>query len=526
MDITILLVDDEAIDLEWLKVRVAGSGQSSLRIAGTARSGFTALKMMEQERIDIILSDIRMPIMTGTEFARKAKEINPAVHIAFISGHEDFGYAKEAIQLNASGYLLKPVEDSELQETIAQLCAKVKADREASTSVTEATSLMQREALLRWFRSPSPWQTDERLLRFLEPLLQGGAAAALIEVDDLERKTQSFAPEQQRKLDLDVECFIREYVQAERLGIFMSGLDKRFLLIVTSGEELSRAVLEDMIRAFREQFEFTMTVGLGRSAATPEVLHDSFAEAESALNMKWVLGKNKLIVHHGSDLTFKSGLSAQADAIVDEMVPAMLEYDLVKIDDCLIRLFGQSDAAALPKSASYDLIFRATSKLHTDLQNMGENLYELLNWESHMPQELFEFETIQDLISWLRRRFFEVSELLFLKRRRQERKLIGDITRYVEERLEHKVTLREVAAQFDFTPNYLGQLFKAETGVAFSDFLNDLRMKRACALLDDPRMKVYEIAERIGYKNIIYFNRQFKQIMGMTPGEYRKKHKI
>ncbi|MCM3746324.1 response regulator [Paenibacillus pasadenensis] len=526
MEITILLVDDEAIDLEWLKVRVAGSGQSSLRIAGTARSGFAALKIMEQERIDIILSDIRMPIMTGTEFAHKAKEINPSVQIVFISGHEDFSYAKEAIKLNASGYLLKPVEDSELQDTIAKLCAKVLADREASTSVTEATSLMQREVLLRWFRSPSPWQTDERRLRFLEPLLQGGAAAALIEVDDLERKTQSYTPEQQRKLAFDVEQFIAGYVETEQLGIAMNGLDNRAVLLATCGEELYRTALEDMIRSFREQFDFTMTIGIGRFATEPEVLHDSFAEAESALNMKWVLGKNKLILHHGSDLSFNTGLSAQADAIVDEMVPAMLEYDLVTIDDCLIRLFGQSDTAALPKTASYDLIFRVTSKLHADLKNMGENLYELLNWESHMPLELFEFETIQDLVSWLRRRFFEVSELLFMKRRRQERKLIGDITRYVEERLEHKVTLREVAAKFDFTPNYLGQLFKAETGVAFSDFLNDMRMKRACALLDDPLMKVYEIAERIGYKNIIYFNRQFKQIMGMTPGEYRKKHKI
>ena len=98
---------------------------------------------MEQERIDLILSDIRMPIMSGMEFARKAKEINPHVHIIFISGHQDFGYAKEAIQLNASGYLLKPVDDNELNEMLIQLCAKIEKERKQHISLSETLSLVQ-----------------------------------------------------------------------------------------------------------------------------------------------------------------------------------------------------------------------------------------------------------------------------------------------------------------------------------------------------------------------------------------------
>ena len=126
----------------------------------------------------------------------------------------------------------------------------------------------------------------------------------------------------------------------------------------------------------------------------------------------------------------------------------------------------------------------------------------------------------------IRRRFFELSELLYIKRTRQNRKLIGEIIDYAEERIEQKVTLKEVAARFDFTPNYLGHLFKEETGQNFSDFLIERRMKRVCELLLNPTLKIYEIADRVGYKNIIYFNRQFKQSTGMTPGEYRKKHNV
>ena len=109
---------------------------------------------------------------------------------------------------------------------------------------------------------------------------------------------------------------------------------------------------------------------------------------------------------------------------------------------------------------------------------MNVDFYEILNWNSHQPAVLFQSETIHDILSWLRRRFFELSELLYLKNQRQKRKLIEEITSYVEGKLEHKITLNEVAAHFDFTPNYLGHLFKVETNTLFSDFLSELRMKR------------------------------------------------
>ena len=138
---------------------------------GIAISGFAALKIMEQKRIDLILSDIRMPIMSGMEFARKAKEINPHVHIIFISGHQDFSYAKEAIQLNASGYLLKPVDDGELNDMLIQLCSKIENERKQDISLSETLSLVHQELLLRWFNEPTSGQVETHLHSFLNTIV-------------------------------------------------------------------------------------------------------------------------------------------------------------------------------------------------------------------------------------------------------------------------------------------------------------------------------------------------------------------
>ncbi len=101
-------------------------------------------------------------------------------------------------------------------------------------------------------------------------------------------------------------------------------------------------------------------------------------------------------------------------------------------------------------------------------------------------------------------------------------RLIEEIERYVEEHLEEKITLKEAAQHFAFSPNYLGYLFKEATGENFSDFLIRKRIDLACKMLQDPRLKIYEIAERLGYASLPYFTRQFKQQIGISPGYFRK----
>lgn len=100
-------------------------------------------------------------------------------------------------------------------------------------------------------------------------------------------------------------------------------------------------------------------------------------------------------------------------------------------------------------------------------------------------------------------------------------KLIARIVGYMAERLDQPLTLKEVADEFAFSPNYLGQLFKESTGRTFHEYLVSLRMERACELLRDPRLRIYEVAHRVGYRYMPYFSRQFKETYRMTPVEFR-----
>jgi two-component system response regulator YesN len=524
MEMNILLVDDEAVDLEWLRRRVAGNERIAIQSVRTASSGFEALKILEQHPIDVVLSDIRMPIMSGMEFVRKAKSIHPHVQVVFISGHQDFAFAKEAIQLGASGYLLKPVDDAELHETLVELAAKLERVQLERMSLTETLSLVNQELLLRWFREGTPEQAEAHVRSLLTPLVQAGAAVAIVEVDDLAWKLERLTEGERHSFATRVGDYIQGFAKDRQVGTIIGGRDHRFVVLTTAPEDERKLLLEQLIESFRRAFDFTITIGTGKTARGADELHASYRQAKAALDIKWILGKNRLI-QDDSVASPKEKMAADVEDVVNRMLRAMLEYDLVTVDDCLLELFG-GDRPLSRKNEIYDLIVRINSKLHAELQQMNEHLYEILKWDSHQPDVLFQFETVHDIVSWLRRRFFELSELLYMKRQKQKRGIVHKVTEFVKERLDQKITLNEVAAHFGFTPNYLGHLFKTETNQLFSDFLNELRMKRVCELLEDPTKKIYEIADQVGYKNIIYFNRQFKQYAGVSPGEYRKRNKL
>lgn len=523
----ILLVDDESIDLEWLKRRVSGYAET-LDVAGAATSAFAALEVLQERPVDILLTDIRMPIMSGLELAARAKQLQPAIKIAFVSGHDDFDYAKQAIKVNAGAYLLKPVDDGELYDTLRELSRQLDEERqlaEAGKQLQETLPLIERELLLGWLEGATTGQA-ERIAQAALQLLGSAPsmAVALVEIDDWERTWCRQPEERQHELAAGLFAALESACGERRIGICVR--DKRHGMAIVSGcgrEELL-AFAGEWVEAVRSRFGATVTVGVGGHVRQPDELRASYGQARQALKDKLFLGKNRVIAHI-ADKPQAGGGEIDLDAASLAMFQDMREYRLLAIDDGLEKLFREAEQFG-EKATIIHLVVQFISRLHMHCQQLNENLFELLHWEQVQLNVMFQFETIHDMKSWLRRQLFELSELLYVKSQKMSRKIIDSILAYIDSRLEAKLTLKEVAGHFEFSPNYLGQLFKEETGEHFSDYLIRARINRSCELLLDPMLKVYEIADRMGYKNILYFNRQFKTVTGMTPGDYRKRHKV
>ncbi|QMV43514.1 response regulator [Cohnella cholangitidis] len=518
----VLLADDEVLDLEGMRKFIPWQ-EMGLEVVEAVNNGFAACEVIEREHIDILVTDIRMPNMSGLELAKKALEKQENLRIIFVSGHQDFNYVKQAISLNAHGYVLKPMDDKELIESLNKLCLDLnrkKKVRDTEEAYKQMVPIVKNEYLMQLLDGPSDSNASEWLEKEYQlDSLDWPARVALVEIDDYFWKLNPYEDDKRKKM---LSWYYEELAESfKRNGIaHVCRITKQRTALLLDGNVALHA-LNEVVADIKTMFPFTITIGLGGAVDGLSEIYVSYGQAVEAIDSKMFRGKGKLIrydkvgSHEIQDIK-------SLDERLEAMLIAMSNYDLVRIHDELSGLF-QITSRMGSRITIHNFAMYLVMKLNDYLRANNEDLFKLLGMELKNLDILLQFETIDDIHKWLRYRVFEISEMLNSKKHTKNGKLIQAIIASVSDRLQDNITLREVADQFSFSPNYLGVLFKEETGQNFSDYIIALRMEKAQRLLKSSKLKIYEVADRVGYRYLPYFSRQFRETIGMTPLEYRRK---
>jgi two-component system response regulator YesN len=518
----VLLVDDEILDLEGMRTFIPWE-ELDMEVVDAVNNGFAAYGVIENEHIDILVTDVRMPNMTGFELFKKALEKQEYLRVIFISGYQDFEYVKQALSLNAGSYVLKPTDDQELKDSLIKV--KNELDLQKKRSITEQA-----------FKEMVPIVKNEYLLKLLEGKFDSStidvlnqeygmnsmvwpARVAVLESDDLSWNLNPYSDHEKHEFISGFYESVLAMCQERQIQHVCKVTQQRLALLLDSSMGLT--VLHDLTAKMKIEFPFTVTVGLGGDASSMTTVQKSFRQGGEALEYKMFQGKGILI-----DFTEVKPVEMEdvkkLDIQLDSLLHAMSNYMLVQIYDEIESLFNVvyklNSKFTIHNFAMY-IIMKLDGYLHT----MNEDLFQLLNLELKNLDILFQFETIDDIRSWLRKRVYELSETLHLKKQNKNYRLVHEIIEYVNERLHENISLRDVANQFSFSPNYLGYLFKEETDQNFTDYVIMCRMDRAREMLIESKLKIYEIADQVGYRYLPYFSRQFKETYGMTPMEYRRR---
>lgn len=401
----VLLVDDEIPDLEGMKTFIPWD-ELGLDVVGAVHNGFAAWDILQLQRVDILITDVRMPNMSGLELARKALEQQEELRIIFVSGYQDFHYVKQALSMNACNYVLKPMDDRELVESLIKVRTELEQRRlrlEQEQAYRQMFPIAAGQWLLQWMQGTGNLDMLHRLERH-NPFfhhIRWPVRVVWMETDD----PKALGP---------------AAVQwCEQKGIsFCSTVPGQGLALL-----LERGMPLTLLQELIEWAGPPCTAGVSMEAENVHQLPEACRQAKAALEYKWLKGKG-----------------------------GWIEY--ADLADSKIHLLSSANG---PK--------------------MGGR-----NW-----------------------------------------RLIQEMIQFVSSRLHENITLRDVANHFSFSPNYLGQLFKQETGKPFNECLILLRMEKARSYLIESRLKIYEIAAAVGYRYLPYFSRQFKETFGMTPMEYRRK---
>ncbi len=522
----LILVDDE----DDVRGRIISKikPESGFTVVGKAGNGFDALELIEKYKPHVVLTDIKMPFIDGIQLARIIRRDYPTTKVAFISGYDEFDYAREAIELNVVSYLMKPVSSEDLDQFFVKL-KKLLDD--------EIDFLSNTENLRKEYNNSLPLLVDTYLssYRFKSELL----------VEDLE-KLETYGI----KLDEGnyITCFIgidknkdASFEDVEKAKIFMKNLisktfskyDFKHSFLVSDGiilivrddrENISREIdleLFEILKYAEEYGNINLHIGVSKVYNNFLSFPSSFRQADESLKNSKYFNMGRIIFYR--EIETKKNIHIT----IDEIKLSTFEYSLKfePIEEVEKQLRGLIDYTS-ENSDSYIvdqqlLVINLANILINYSQSININLKDM--YEETILEKMLSYSNSNELFDYVLKVISDLKKLVTKTHVNRTEKIIQNASIYIEKNyVDSGLSLESVSEQMYISVSYLSMLFKKIKGTTFNKFLIKVRMEKAKELLKYTDEKVITIASMCGYNEVYYFSHSFKKYSGKSPIEFRK----
>ncbi|MGI6005957.1 MAG: response regulator [Ruminococcus sp.] len=531
----VLIADDEKDIVDLIAYLIK---DLDVEIAGQATDGLSAYQLILEKEPDVVISDIRMPGMTGLELIEKVKRSLEKTEFIVISGYRDFEYAKTALQFGVQDYLLKPIKQEELARLLKRLnhkkdldTKKQQEDENLQQKFVEQTSRIRREYLKKLLHGQHIDENTLALAGENAPIcpVEGCLYQVLaIKLDFLEQDQVDFAAYasllenmcEKYTTKLKSDSYDAEYFYEKSRGYIAFNYSLQF----HQSAEQKKKYLQQLLKEDNEKYKvFNVTLGLGLPVREQRELPVSFGTALAAINNRILLGDKKII--EAAALSDRQ-LYSQAVipvAIRQRIRKAIFELNAEQVVSCLDDLMRP--------------YFHGESKEPWTIYQLSELWLDLIE-EVVLENNLLDSETLPGKEDWIRRvnscvslgrcrqylsdYVLKVMELCNDAQKSFEARPIREVKEYIEKNYAQKLSLEEIGKVVCLNPVYLSTLFKNQTGMTITNYMIKVRMEEAKRLLRETHMNVSSIAAKVGYTDTKFFSKTFMKQVGIKPVEYRK----
>ncbi|KIL40403.1 response regulator [Gordoniibacillus kamchatkensis] len=502
--VRLFLADDEPFIIEGL-YDIIDWAEAELEIVGHASNGQKALEAIRNTTVDILLTDISMPVMDGLELIRQARTVYPDLKVVVLSGYNEFSYLKEAMMLGIENYLLKPVNIQELKATLRNAVEKLNTTNETRLVQAYSKQILKDNTLHRWLTDQiAPQEFYERAdLLGLNLDCEFIAASVLRMPSGAAEKFEFVAGR------VEPYSWITAFFDMDGDIVLLAAMDNA---------DRCREQLVDLLRQLQSDLQGRqLRISVGSVAQLPDQAGRSYAEAKKAQEYFWIYPELQMIDY--SELE-KSRSKQKVDfSIIDWPAYAKL---IVARDQEQLRQQIQSDFRRLQaqpgitphdfQTIAFEMLVHFTLELkairHTEELDAYHDAFHQIR-SAVTPEQLeaailgIADTTIGFLVSDVRS------------------PIVQQVLKYIHQAYAEELSLKMLGAHFHIHPVYLGQLFHKEMNETFTEYMNRYRVEKAKELLKTTTLKVQGIAKDVGYSEVGYFYKQFKKYVGISPTDYR-----
>ncbi|TBL76534.1 response regulator [Paenibacillus thalictri] len=533
----LLLVDDETSVVDTLADTIPWH-QLGVTVVHKAYSGFEAIEILENAAVNIVITDIRMPGMSGLELIQTIRSKWKKTKCMLLSGYAEFSYAQKAIELNTLEYLIKPISDEELIEKLRKVITEVRREWEEVASYQKA---------MQAFRENLPLLREKMLLNVLSGKSRDWGRnfehAGLLNINfkpELRFAVLLIRLEQRFNRFDDFDCSLMEYsvrnIAEELLSehfslwfckdhydylVFLVGYNEQAIDGSAFAAEQKR--LEKLSVQLQENVQFYLkgdiSVVISRTGCFPEDAYLLYQDALLAI-------RNRI----GNDSGMFLSLTGEPDSIValKKLYEPPLLIHLLEAGrweasfEKLAAIFEELDHSWQESQEHLQEVFFALSATFVYIAHRnGKRLMDLIGLHYGKLEEKRPFRTHAQLREWALNVIDEIKKQADDEKRDMHDLVVDEVKAFILQHLSEDVSLQTIADHVHLHPVYVSKIFKLITGENVSEYLYQLRMEKAAHLLKHTNDKIYEITFQLGYNNPPYFIKVFKKHYGLTPQEYR-----
>lgn len=510
---TVIVADDEP-ELRESVCQMIQWEEIGFRLVGNAGNGLDALQLVEQLQPDLLLTDIRMPFISGVELARQVRELRPMTQIAFLSGYDDFEYAQKAIEYNVISYLLKPIGIADLTTALVEMHRKIAENYETIKGAAQSDSSWQSfvmplllDELTEEQDLQEPALTEQAMLA---GLISGPQEKVELRVLAMELRSggeNTADSALARSVDLILN---KTYCSRS----FFSGSRILTLLVSTKGFEQLSLDLDELVQAMGKVWNMTCTLGVSSTITQWSRCRIACREAVDSLRF---------------GAPSASGVCYQMENKTEEEPSTANLAELSSRLETLIRAGSRADLEQhlqefFAGTVGTDLaVIEALSVVQRVLQgNISATQTMQLRRRCHLPENLFA-QPVADLSRKVGYLCLAARELLSEKRKDGMSLLCDQALDAINQNyMDEQMSLGSVSAMLHVSPNYLSANMKKYAGDTFINLLIKKRMEVAGELLKTTNLKILEVARRCGYSDQHYFSYCFKKYYGLSPVQLRR----
>lgn len=530
----LIIIDDEERVRKGLKLSVDWE-EINIEIVGEAKNGEIGLELIKKEKPEIIITDIYMPKIDGLELIQRAEKIVPGSKFIILSGYDEFNLVQTAIRNKAFDYLLKPVKVEDMIKVINK--AQKKIDKERNRLANEQKLKKQlkdslpalKERYLNYLlNNRISLSKINRRYKYLNlNLKKKNFVVLVIGLKDIE----NYGEEEMIQLKkLQIKNLLNKYLNQEFCGEVIEGYPDKFILIINYDDKFSKEDIVEKIQNIVKEFKKTVTgdenkamaAGIGRLYKRSEFISNSYQEALEALEYRLFPEKDNVIFIEDVDVTGKKEGSIYPFNLEDKIIMALKTGDIANIKKYTGRFydFFTREAESTPADIKRATLQLGYLILKKQIEwNISTKIIKTI--EKTLEITVKNANSLTELKKFINNFLLEIAKEIKERQIEQDQSHINRTKEFIQNNYSQDLTLKDIAKVIYITPNYLANLFKNKTGKTVISYLTEVRIEEARRLLLETPLKVYQIAEKVGYHDSKYFSQVFKKQVGITPNEYR-----